>query len=78
MQKQQTLLSLSIAVSVVSGVLYLIGYWRSFGINVFEFVAFSDILISAVVPLSAIIIGYNHPISVAANYIYSSVPVVFA
>lgn len=47
---------LGTALAVASGVLYLVAYWSSFNINVFEFVAFSDVVVSSIVPLAVIAI----------------------
>ena len=47
---------LGTALAVASGTLYLVVYWSSFNINVFEFDAFSDVVVSSIVPLAAIAI----------------------
>ncbi|MHB1184265.1 MAG: hypothetical protein ACYC4A_06140 [Desulfobulbia bacterium] len=36
------------------GVLYLWGYWESFGVNIFEFVALSDVVKVAIIPVGSV------------------------
>jgi hypothetical protein len=38
--------------SVLSAVLYLIGYWSNFNINVFEYVDLGDVAVTAIPPLA--------------------------
>src|SRR5207253_7010755 len=50
-EKHVKLLSLITPYAIVVSLLYLFGYWSSFGINILEYVSFPDVLKLAIYPV---------------------------
>lgn len=54
--------------SLLLGILYLIGYWQKFSVNLFQYAGLSDVVYSAIGPLLILAIGVAAGITTAGSH----------
>lgn len=66
-----------LSVSVVSGILYLLGYWATFHINIFEFITITEILTTSIYPLASLLISVLVILVIFALPLFDNTPKIF-